>query len=228
MSFNWPFKNSKVTKLEVFQEHKIATRATNNPIYGIDTYSGNFSAGTGGPATSTARSEAYSLADFMYGARSSYEMSNRINVTENMRFHYLYGEDSWKVRPSLTLNYGLRYEFVFPQWESGNRISNFDPTTLSMVEAKNGSMESRALVNPQYNNFAPRIGFSYSAYPKIVFRGGYGISYIQYNRLGAEGSLDQNGPQAVDTVINQTLSQGGCPVGSMSTSVRQKMVIRRA
>ena len=192
--------------------------STNNPIYGIDTYAGNFSAGAGGPASSTAEKEAYSLADFMYGARSTYEMSNRINVTENMRFHYLYGEDSWKVRPNLTLNYGLRYEFVVPQWESGNHISNFDPTTLSMIPATNGSMESRSLINPNYLNFAPRFGFSYSAYPNIVFRGGYGISYMQYNRYGAEASLDQNGPQAVDTVINQTVSQGVCPVGSMSTA----------
>jgi len=192
--------------------------STNNPIYGTDTYAGNFSAGTGGPASSTARSEAYSLADFMFGARSSYEMSNRINVTENMRFHYLYGEDSWKVRPNLTFNYGLRYEFVVPQWESGNHITNFDPTTLSMIPATNGSMASRSLVNPQYMNFAPRFGFSYSAYPKIVFRGGYGISYIQYHRNGAQGSLDQNGPQAVDTVINQTVAQGVCPAGSMSTA----------
>jgi hypothetical protein len=190
--------------------------STNNPIYGIDTYAGNFSVGTGGPASSTARSEAYSMADFMYGARSSYEMSNRINLTENMRFNYAYGEDSWKVRPNLTLNYGLRYEFVVPQWESGNHISNFDQATTSLITAKNGSMESRSLINPNYKNFAPRFGFSYAVHPNILFRGGYGISYVQYNRYGAEGSLDQNGPYAVDTLINQTLAQPVCPSGSLS------------
>jgi hypothetical protein len=182
--------------------------ATNNPVYGVDTYAGNFSKGKNQPASGTPEKEAWAFADFLYGARSSYELSNRINFKENMRFHYAYVEDSWKALPNLTVNYGLRYEFTVPMWEAQNRISNFDPQMVSLVQATNGSIASRSLVNPQLDNFAPRFGFSWQPRSNVVLRGGYGISYSQYNRYGAEGALDQNGPDSVDTLINQT------PVGT--------------
>jgi hypothetical protein len=191
--------------------------AITNPIYGEDTYTGNFSKGPKAPANTTARGEAYGLADFIYGARSAYELSNRISPTEYTRYHFGYAEDTWRVFSHLTLNYGMRYEFATPERVLNNQLANFDPTTNSLAYAKSGSIFQEALVHPNTNNFGPRVGFSYSPYSNIVFRGGYGVSFVQFNRYGGESDLVQNGPFAIDSLINQDLTvQPICPAGSMS------------
>jgi hypothetical protein len=98
----------------------------------------------------------------------------------------------------------LRWEFATPRWERDNVLSNFDPATNSMIKAKSGGLYDRALVNPDYKNWAPRLGMAYSINPKTVFRGGYGISYVHINRLGSADELGINGPQVVIGTINQT------------------------
>ncbi len=62
----------------------------------------------------------------------------------------------------LTVNAGLRYELVTPQWESNNLLSNYDPGTQSLIQATPGSLYNRALVNMPKLDFAPRFGFAYS------------------------------------------------------------------
>ena len=74
-------------------------------------------------------------------------------------------------------------------------LSNFDPATNSILIAKNGSVYDRTLVNPDYKDWAPRVGLAYSVNPKTVVRGGYGISYVHLNRLGSADELGINGPQ---------------------------------
>ena len=53
-----------------------------------------------------------------------------------------------KASQRLTLNLGLRYEFATPQWEKDNFLTNFDPATNTLLQAKDGSIYDRALVNP--------------------------------------------------------------------------------
>src|SRR5581483_8519662 len=113
------------------------------------------------------------------------------------RMHFGFVQDDFKVSPKLTLNLGMRYEFATPQWEDQNRLSNFDPSTNTIIPAKSGSIYDRTLVNPDRNNFAPRIGLAYSLTPKTVIRSAYGISYIHFNRLGGENLLSYNGPTIV-------------------------------
>ena len=57
----------------------------------------------------------------------------------------------------------MRYEYATPQWEADNRLTNYDPVSNSMKAAKDGSIADRALVNPDRNNFGPRLGLAYSA-----------------------------------------------------------------
>ena len=73
-------------------------------------------------------------------------------------------------------------------------------------------MYDRALVNPDYKDWGPRLGFAYNFAPKMVVRGGYGISYDFFNRVGSaiEGI---NAPQALFGVFSQTIPAGG-PVPS--------------
>ena len=119
-------------------------------------------------------------------------------------------QDDFRATDRLTLNLGLRYEFATPQWEKDNFLTNFDPDTNTLIQAKDGSIYDRALVNPDRNNFAPRLGLAFSIDSKTVLRSGYGVSYIHFNRLGGENLLSFNGPHVVGVSITQQTSQGLC------------------
>jgi hypothetical protein len=182
-----------------------------NPVYGQDTYNGSFSFdGVAGNQTSTALSkadagtkEAVSLADFIFGARDTYQLNNFVNVHLNQRMHNLYFQDDIRVNSRLTVNAGLRYELVTPQWESNNLLANYNPATQSLITATPGSIYNRALVNVPKLDFAPRFGFAYSLDSKTVVRAGYGLGYAQFNREGGENLLSYNLPAIVNTNIVQ-------------------------
>lgn len=169
-----------------------------NPLYGLDTYSGQFSRVAGGA------SNLYNLADFMFGLRAQYELANLTVAEMQQRFHYAYIQDDWKVNRKLTLNLGLRYEFGTPYFEKNNRLSNYDPTSNSILLAKDGSLYDRTLVDPDYNNFGPRLGFAYNVFNKTVFRGGYGVGYNYLNRLGSADVLGTNAPIITRAAISQS------------------------
>ncbi len=186
-----------------------------NPLYGVDTYSGQFSRPTGG----TGQAAVYNLADFLTGARSRYAMTNYQVVNIRQRMHFGFAQDDYKITRNLTLNLGIRYEFATPQFERDNIVSNFDLNTLQLTIAKDGSLEDRTQVRLDRNNFAPRLGFAWSATPQTVIRGGYGISYIHYFRRGGTMPV-YNAPIVVRSAIDQTpamssflTTQQGYPAG---------------
>lgn len=161
-----------------------------NPLYGQDFYQGNFSG--------------HPLADFIFGLRSRYALTNFFIAQYRQYGHMAYLQDDFKVTSKLTLNLGVRYEYFTPQWEADNRLSNYDPVTNRLVLAKSGSIADRAQVNPDRNNWAPRIGFAYALNPRTAIRSGYGISYVHFNRSGGGNILAINGPQVVNAIVNQT------------------------
>ena len=168
------------------------------PKYGTDNYAGRFS-----QAPNTAANNVQFLADFLFGARSHYELATPAIVHYQQRMHFFYLQDDFKVTRKLTLNIGTRYEFATPQWERDYRLSNFDPSTNSLILAKSGSIYDRALVRPDRNNWAPRFGLAYNILPKTVIRSGYGISYIHFNRMGGENLLAYNLPNILNPVVDQ-------------------------
>jgi Carboxypeptidase regulatory-like domain/TonB-dependent Receptor Plug Domain/TonB dependent receptor len=188
-----------------------------NPLYGRDEYAGRFSR----PAGETSTDAYYNLADFLFGLRSRYALTNFFiaNLRQNMYFAYV--QDDWKVRPSLTVNLGLRYEYATPQYERDNVLTNFDPSTRTMVAAQDGGIAERALVNPDRNNLAPRVGMAWSLAPRTVLRAGYGLNYIHFNRAGGGNLLPINGPQVINAVVSQSNpldatfrpTQAGYPIG---------------
>jgi hypothetical protein len=185
-----------------------------HPKYGADTYGGQFSRPTGAAADAAT----YNLADFLFGARSQYDLVNPFIANLRQRMHFGYLQDDWKPTNNLTLNLGLRYEYGTPQYEADNFLTNFDPTTNTLLQAKDGSVYDRSLVNPDRNNFGPRIGAAYSINEKTVLRSAYGISYVLFNRLGGENLLSFNGPHVVPITIVQTPSQGLCSATAPPTS----------
>jgi hypothetical protein len=193
-----------------YEYQHISTIISNtHPQDGTDTYKGLFTTSGSAktlPGTTTADpayKQAWALADFAFGARSEYELSNQTVVTDNMRLHSAYAQDDWRALPNLTLNMGLRYEFATPVWESNNELSNFSPATQQLVQASPGSLYNRGLVKPNWLNFSPRFGFSYSADAKTVIRGGYGIGYVQFNRVAGANELAGNLPNSIDIPVFQ-------------------------
>jgi hypothetical protein len=174
-----------------------------NPNYGQNTYNGSFSYTNPNINTlsklDTGTKEAVALSDFLLGADDSYQLNNFAVIHLNQRMHFLYFQDDIRVNSRLTVNAGLRYELVTPQWESDNHLANFDPTTNSLIQASSGSIYNRALVNMPKLDFAPRFGFAFQADPKTVIRAGYGLGYAQFNREGGENMLGYNGPFIVNT-----------------------------
>ena len=89
-----------------------------------------------------------------------------------------YIQDDWKLAPRLTMNIGVRYERtgVITDRFRG-RLGVFDEKIGQVVTGSN--VDSMGLVNPDNNNFAPRIGFAWQPFqdPRTVIRAGYGIYY---------------------------------------------------
>src|SRR5262249_33653060 len=144
------------------------------------------------------------LADFMFGARSDYQLASLFVAQMCKHAHFAFVQDDWKVNSKLTLNLGVRYEYATPYWEANNQLTNLDPATGTILKAKDGGIYDRALVHPDGNDWAPRIGVAYALNQRTVIRIGYGISYIHFNRTGSADLLSINGPQVVSALVNQS------------------------
>ncbi|HET7217542.1 MAG TPA: TonB-dependent receptor [Vicinamibacterales bacterium] len=183
-----------------YEFQKIDTEVQDvNPLYGRDLYNGQFTR-----PPDAGGSNLYNLADFMLGLRAQYALSSVLVANLRRNMHFAYIQDDWRATSKLTLNLGIRYEYSTPYWERDNILSNFDPSTNTMVLAGDGSIEERALVKPDRNNFGPRLGLAYTLMPSTVLRAGYGVSYVHFSRAGGGDILPINGPQVVNAVVNQT------------------------
>jgi len=150
------------------------------------------------------------VADFLLGYARGAELSN-LHVVNQRRWSMAYfAQDEWRVGQRLTLNLGLRYDFMSPSYEKDNRMANFDPASGSLVFASSGSLENRTLVKPDWNNWAPRLGVVYQLNDQTVVRGGYGIFYNSLDRIGSEDQLALNPPGLRN--INQTTTSTTTPV----------------
>jgi hypothetical protein len=194
-----------------------------NPLYGEDTYSGQFdkptcaALGQAAGCSIPSQSATYDLADFLFGLPSTIQLGNNLVTNLRQHVHALYFQDDWRVNSKLTLNLGMRWEFATPIWERDNNWSDFDPATNSMVRATCCSLYDRTLVHPDYKDFGPRIGLAYSASPTMVWRAGYGISYSFENRPGsAEEGI--NAPLALFGILNQSIPAGGAIPGTFLTT----------
>lgn len=215
-----------------YEYQHISTVISNtHPQFGTDTYKGLFTEGSNKARTlastgaaDPAYKQAWALADFAFGARSEYELSNNTFITDNTRYHAVYAQDDWRALHNVTLNLGLRYEYTTPVWESNNELSNFSPSTQQLVLASPGSIYNRALVHPNVSNFAPRIGIAYSVNAKTVIRAGYGLSYQQFNRVAGADELASNLPVSIDVPVTQSAPAAKTGAQSLCTAPQIQVV----
>lgn len=192
-----------------------------SPIIGRNTYTGLFSVPTGTTA-SAATQGIYSLADFLMGARNTYQLVNPGLVNHRQQSYFGYVQDDFKVSRTLTLNLGARYELATPFYERDNKLSNWDPSSNTIIMAKGGSIFNRSRVHLDTNNLAPRLGLAWTFLPKTVLRGGYGTGFNSFNRTGTS-YLAYNAPMFVLASASQTPgtagflnTQAGFPTGFAS------------
>jgi hypothetical protein len=200
---NYSWLNGRHSLKTGYEFQNVKTQVQDvNPLYGRDTYAGQFSRPTGASSNNL-----YNLGDFMLGLRSTYALSNILVADLVQNMHFLYLQDDWRVNDRLTLNAGLRYEYATPWVEENNVLSNWDPAAKKMVLAKDGSLKDRSTINPDKNNFGPRVGLAFTLTPRTVIRSGYGVSYVHFHRAGGGNVLPINGPQVINAVVVQTAAQ---------------------
>ncbi|MBI3469803.1 MAG: TonB-dependent receptor [Candidatus Solibacter usitatus] len=128
------------------------------------------------------------IASFMLGDVSRFEryVSNVLDASETQNRWFFYGQDTWKVTPKLTLNYGLRWEIYRPQTVSGVGKGGYvDLGTGEVLTAGQDGVGLNMNVEGSFTNIAPRFGIAYQLTPKTVIRTGYGRGY----NLGIFGSI---------------------------------------
>ena len=164
-----------------FRRIQLNTQTDTN-ARGAFIFTGANTSGTGNPTSG----QGFDFADFLLGLPQQTSLQFGAN-----NYHFrgnswdLFAQDEWRVRGSLTLNLGLRYEYVSPLTELNNRIANLDLNTdftsaALVLPGKTGPFTGRVpitLVRPDRNNLAPRLGIAWKPRPKTVLRAGYGINY---------------------------------------------------
>ena len=143
------------------------------------------------------------VSDYYFGAPGSFVQCS-VQYLDN-RTHYigLFGQDSWKVRSNLTLNYGLRWDIARPWNDVYGRLTTPVPG-LQSVKFPNsppgnvvpGDPGVPSTISPtQYNNFGPRIGIAYApsggiwGENKTSIRAAFGIYYLGVADNGNFGIL---------------------------------------
>lgn len=138
----------------------------------------------GQPLTGTG----YDFADFLLGRPN--QMSIRYGDTSTYfrsSDDHFFGQDDWRIRPNFSVNFGLRYEFFGVPSELYGHEANLDiapgfTAVAPVVPGGTGPYSGtfpNGLVNPDRNNFAPRIGIAWRPWKdgKTVVRAGYGWYY---------------------------------------------------
>lgn len=158
------------------------------------------------------------FADFLLGVASYYRQGDSRSFYLRNKYIGLYGQDTWKLTPNLTLNYGVRWDLLPPWNEKYDQIQTLIPDRQSIVfpGAPRGLVFPgdpgipRTLAPTKYTNFAPRIGFAWSPGPgngpltrlfggagKTSIRMGYGQFYTAFEGLSAS-IMSANPPYGYD------------------------------
>ncbi len=113
-----------------------------------------------------------------------------MNNPEHLRTHSLdfFVNDTWRVKPNLTVTLGLRYEFNSPAVDAANHAQVYNPASGTLVPVGQNGFPA-AGYNPQEHNFAPTLGVAWSpaGHSSTVLRAAYGIHYDLSSLAPGEG-----------------------------------------
>jgi hypothetical protein len=158
------------------------------------------------------------FADFLLGLPSTYAQGDSNPFYLRNKYIGLYAQDSWRIKPNLTLNYGLRWDLLPPWREKYNQLQTLVPGEQSVVYpgAPTGLVFPgdpgipETLAPTKYTNFAPRLGLAYSPDAQngllhklfgnsgtTSIRAGYGMYYTAFEGLSA-GIMSANPPYGYD------------------------------
>jgi hypothetical protein len=133
------------------------------------------------------------FADFMIGVPSNYIQSSGGVFYLRNQYGGVFAQDSWRARPNLTINYGVRWDIMAPWYERDNQIQTIVPGQQSAVypNAPRGLVfpgdtgVSRGLSPTRFGNISPRLGVAYSQNEKTSLRASYGLFYTAFQGLSA-------------------------------------------
>jgi hypothetical protein len=159
-----------------------------DPFFGQDVFGAIYT------SSSNASGSGLPFADFLLGYPSEINGSPMLAEGRGLNAYVgLYTQDDWKVTNRLTLNLGIRYELYTQPIDSNNLGSLFDLVTHQFAVPGQGGF-SRAIVQGDHDDWAPRIGFAYQVTPKFVARGGYGLFYAMRDQNQSVTQFSGNTP----------------------------------
>jgi hypothetical protein len=126
------------------------------------------------------------LTQFFLGNADPFATSASTGNTQRTTYNNgvsFFAQDEYRLRPSLTLTYGLRWEYFGPISEKNDLLSNFPSGALSPANFPTAMLETvgRGGLDGAYkrelNNFGPRLGVAWTPFQNTVVRAGYGLYY---------------------------------------------------
>jgi outer membrane receptor protein involved in Fe transport len=160
-------------------------------------------------------------ADVLLGLPQTVSAEGFTQVHERQQLYGLYVQDQWKINPRLSVDIGLRYEYFTPFYGIGNFTNvNFNYAKDQLEVAPGGKVPlafgavtapNRYAMNPDYNNFAPRLGVAYQISGRLVFRAAFGVFYDSQEVHGTTPDSIINAPN-VYAVTLQRVGSGPPPI----------------
>jgi len=148
------------------------------------------------------------ISDTQYGPAGT-----RFNFDARYPEYDFYVQDTWRIRPNLTLDFGVRWEVrLSPRAGSDSRIFRPNkPVRIGEPPANDVAFVEDKLYDDDWNNFAPSIGFAWDPFKsgKTSIRANYRLAYDRTNTFVISSSIFQSVPGLTQTTLNQSFGQAG-------------------
>ena len=209
---NWRFGGDYRRILESFHSARNSAGSFVFTGFATSQYAAVGTASCPGTLPCAVEDTGYDFADFLLGFPQQTSLqfgTDAYNFRANSYDFFV--QDDWRFRSNLSFNLGLRYEYNGPYTEVNNRIANLDvapgftaavPVLPGQSGPYNGVFPS-SLIEPDRNDWAPRVGIAWKPQKKTVVRAGYGLNY----NLAQYGVMIQNfafQPPFANTATNTT------------------------
>ncbi|WP_348268060.1 carboxypeptidase regulatory-like domain-containing protein [Edaphobacter paludis] len=145
---------------------------------------------TGATPLSVSSTSGNALASFLLGTPQTGTIDKNSYPTRQMKMTSLYLQNDIRVRKNLTLNLGIRWDYLGTITDRFNGLATFDPTVVNPLAVTGQTLyggllfagvngQQRGITNQRWGNLGPRFGASYQLGHSTVFHGGYGLLYGQ-------------------------------------------------